>query len=144
MQAACGLAQLEKLDGFIKSRRSNFEYLYNGLLDCDDLLYLPKATENTNPSWFGFPVTLKEESPFNRNDIINYLESKKIGTRLLFAGNVTKQPSMADQNFKILNSLDNTDIVMNNTFWLGVYPGLDKNMLDFVIENIRTILGKNF
>lgn len=144
MQAACGLAQLEKLDGFIKSRRSNFEYLYKGLADCNDLLYLPKATENTNPSWFGFPVTLKEESPFNRNDIINFLDSKKIGTRLLFAGNVTKQPSMADQNYKILNTLDNTDIVMNNTFWLGVYPGLDKNMLDFVIENVRTILGKNF
>ncbi len=144
MQAACGLAQLEKLDNFIENRRSNFEYLYEGLSDCNDFIYLPKATENTKPSWFGFPITIKKESPFRRNEIINFLESKKIGSRLLFAGNVTKQPSMSDQKFKIINSLKNTDIVMNNTFWLGVYPGLTKTMLDYVIDNVRTILGKNF
>ncbi len=144
MQAACALAQLDKLEAFIKKRKENFNYLYEGLKSCQEFINLPQATINSEPSWFGFPVTLNDSSPFGRREIIEYLTSKNIGTRLLFAGNLAKQPSMKNQKFRVHGNLNNTDNIMNSTFWVGVYPGLNNNMLDYIIEHMETILGKNF
>ena len=101
---------------------------------------LPKATKNSDPSWFGFLITIKPESKIKRVDLLNYLDENKIGTRLLFAGNLTKQPYMKGRNFKISGTLTNTDIVMNNSFWVGVYPGLNKKMLDYICLKIKTFL----
>lgn len=144
MQAACGLAQLEKVDEFIKKRRDNFNYLYNHLEPLAEYLILPKATENSNPSWFGFPITVKENSFTNRVDLINYLTEKKVGTRLLFAGNLTKQPYFKDLNYRISGNLDETDLTMNNTFWIGVQPSLDTDELDYVIDCFNEYFGLNF
>lgn len=144
MQAACALAQLDRLDGFIATRKRNYAYLKERLKSCEEFLILPEATANTDPSWFGFPLTLKENAGINRVDLIRYLDQYKIGTRLLFAGNLTRQPYMIGRNFRISGDLQNTDIVMNNTFWLGVYPGLTQEMLDFSIDKIETFFGVNF
>ena len=144
MQAACGLAQLDKLDQFVKARKENFQYLKNRLQSCAEFLELPEATENSDPSWFGFLITIKEESGLNRVDFLRYLDQHKIGTRLLFAGNLTKQPYMANREYRVLGSLDNTDYVMNNSFWVGVYPGLSEEMLSFVCDKIETFCGLNF
>ena len=144
MQAACALAQLDRLDGFIAARKANFAYLKNRLKSCEEFLHLPEATPNSDPSWFGFPVILKESAGVNRVDLLNYLDQNKIGTRLLFAGNLTRQPYMIGKNFRVSGELTNTDIVMRQTFWLGVYPGLNKKMLDYVAEKIETFLGVNF
>jgi CDP-6-deoxy-D-xylo-4-hexulose-3-dehydrase len=140
MQAACGLAQLDKLGDFIQMRKNNFKYLKDNLKSCEDFLMLPKATQNSDPSWFGFLITIKPESKIKRVDLLNYLDENKIGTRLLFAGNLTKQPYMKGRNFKISGTLTNTDIVMNNSFWVGVYPGLNKKMLDYICLKIKTFL----
>jgi CDP-6-deoxy-D-xylo-4-hexulose-3-dehydrase len=137
MQAACGLAQLDRLEDFIAKRRANFAYLYNRLKKCHNFIQLPESTPNSNPSWFGFPIVLKEQSGFQRKDLLVFLNQKKIGTRLLFAGNVVKQPYMVGQKYRISGNLKNTDIVMNQTFWVGVYPGLDKEHLDFIAEKIE-------
>jgi CDP-6-deoxy-D-xylo-4-hexulose-3-dehydrase len=144
MQAACALAQLDRLDGFIAARKSNFAYLRDRLKSCETFLHLPEATPDSDPSWFGFPVILKEGSGVRRVDLLNFLDQNKIGTRLLFAGNLTRQPYMIGQNFRVSGDLTNTDVVMNQTFWLGVYPGLTKEMLDFIVEKIETFLGVNF
>lgn len=144
MQAACALGQLAKLPLFIDSRKKNFEYLYKSLKDCEEFIQLPCKLDKSDPSWFGFPLTVREDSPVKREDIINYLNQKKIGTRLLFAGNVTKQPYLKNLNYKISNNLDNTDKIMNNTFWIGLYPGLTNEMLDFSVYSIRQILGIDF
>ena len=144
MQAACGLAQLNKLDFFIQKRIDNFNYLLNRLQSCKDFIDLPLATENSEPSWFGFPITMKENSPVRRLDLIHFLTQKNIGTRLLFAGNLTKQPSMKKIKFKVFDKLDNTDRIMNHTFWIGVYPGLTEEMLSYVCDNIEIFLGVNF
>ena len=144
MQAACALAQLDKLDGFISSRRANFAHLSEALADCDDELILPQATLNSEPSWFGFPITLRAEAGLQRLDLINYLDQHRIGTRLLFAGNLTRQPYMAGRNYRVPGPLVNTDRVMNQTFWIGVYPGLSTDMLDYAAEHIRLFLGKGF
>lgn len=144
MQAACGLAQLSRLDEFIAKRKHNFSYLKQQLTECQDFLILPEATPNSEPSWFGFPITVKANAGFERNDIISYLEENKVGTRLLFAGNLTKQPYMIGRNFKIHNQLENTDIIMNNTFWIGIYPGLTEEMLDYTALNIREFCGVGF
>ena len=144
MQAACGLAQLNKLDFFIQKRIDNFNYLLNRLQSCKDFIDLPVATENSEPSWFGFPITMKENSPVRRLDLIEFLTQKNIGTRLLFAGNLTKQPSMKDIKFKIFDNLNNTDRIMNHTFWIGVYPGLTEEMLSYVADNIEQFLGVKF
>lgn len=144
MQAACALAQMDKLEGFIAARQANFEYLKEKLASCSEFLILPEATENSSPSWFGFPITIREEAGINRVDLLNYLDQNKIGTRLLFAGNLTRQPYMIGRNFRISGELTNTDRVMHNTFWIGVYPGLTTEMLDFVIEKIETFVGVNF
>ena len=144
MQAACGLAQLDKLDSFIKARKDNFDYLKEKLKSCDEFIHLPEATENSEPSWFGFLITLKENAGVNRVDFLKYLDQNKIGTRLLFAGNLTKQPYMTNRHYRIVGNLENTDYIMNNSFWIGVYPGLTKEMLDFMVNKIETFLGLNF
>jgi len=144
MQAACALAQMDRLDSFIAARRRNFYYLKERLKTCEEFLILPEATPKSDPSWFGFPITLKEEAPVSRVDLLTYLAQYKVGTRLLFAGNLTRQPYMLGRNFRVSGELTNTDIVMNQTFWVGVYPGLRREMLDFLAEKIETFLGVNF
>jgi CDP-6-deoxy-D-xylo-4-hexulose-3-dehydrase len=142
MQAALGLTQLQKLDGFIAARNKNFNYLYSRLSTVEGLI-MPKATEHSEPSWFGFPITLDPKYPVNREELLRFLDSKKIGTRLMFAGNVLKQPAYKDVDFRVVGDLTNTDIVMMRTFWVGVYPGLTKPMLDYIVENIVSfVTGK--
>ncbi|MCK9201237.1 MAG: lipopolysaccharide biosynthesis protein RfbH [Gallionella sp.] len=144
MQAACALAQMDRVEKFIAARKANFAYLKSGLKSCEEFLLLPEATPNSDPSWFGFPITIKEAAGVNRVDLLQYLDQHKIGTRLLFAGNLTRQPYMKGRNFRIAGELTNTDIVMNDTFWIGVYPGLNKEMLDFVIAKLEAFFGVSF
>jgi CDP-6-deoxy-D-xylo-4-hexulose-3-dehydrase len=144
MQAACGLAQLEKAPQFIQARKDNFAFLKMRLKACEDFVYLPEATEHADPSWFGFPITLKENCPVTRLDLLTYLDQNKIGTRLLFAGNLTRQPYMVGANYRVSGLLTNTDDVMNNTFWIGVQPALTLVMLEFVASKIESYLGVNF
>jgi len=140
MQAACGLAQLDRLDVFIEKRKENFNFLYSNLKDLEEFLILPKAEESSDPSWFGFPLSLKTNTKFNRNDLIKYLNENKIGTRLLFSGNLTKQPYMKNINFKIHKDLKNTDFVMERTFWIGIYPALSLKHLEYTVEKIKYYL----
>jgi CDP-6-deoxy-D-xylo-4-hexulose-3-dehydrase len=142
MQAACGCAQIEKLDSFIKIRKENFQFLYNLLEDLEDELILPKATQFSEPSWFGFPISVREDSKIDRDSILKSLNDKKIGTRLLFAGNLTRQPYMEKLNFKTSGNLVNTDFIMNNTFWIGLQPSLNKEMLSYSVETIKKIIQK--
>jgi len=144
MQAACGLAQLKRLPGFIKKRNSNFSYLSNRLSTLTDFIELTMPTENSTPSWFGFPVTVKSDSGVNRVDLTKYLDQNKIGTRLLFAGNLTKQPYFSDIEYRIVGDLINTDITMNQTLWLGIYPGLGEAQLDYIAEKMEEFFGVNF
>lgn len=144
MQAACGLAQLDKLDSFVQIRKANFSYLKERLASCEEFLELPEATENSDPSWFGFLMTIKPNAGIRRVDLLSYLDQNKIGTRLLFAGNLTRQPYMQGRNFRISGNLENTDNVMNNSFWIGVYPGLSQEMLDFSVNKIESFFGVNF
>ncbi|MFH2139929.1 MAG: lipopolysaccharide biosynthesis protein RfbH [Pseudomonadota bacterium] len=144
MQAACALAQMDRVEEFIAARKANFAYLKAGLKNCEEFLLLPEATPNSDPSWFGFPITIKAAAGINRVDLLQYLDQNKIGTRLLFAGNLTRQPYMKGRNFRISGELTNTDTVMNDTFWIGVYPGLSKEMLDFVIAKLEAFFGVNF
>lgn len=144
MQAACALAQLDRLDEFITARRNNFAYLKDRLRSCEDYFYLPEATKNTEPSWFGFPLVLKSSAQTRRVDLLTYLDQYKIGTRLLFAGNLTRQPYMIGRNFRVSGDLTNTDVVMNQTFWLGVYPGLTIEHLDFVATKVEEFFGIGF
>lgn len=144
MQAACALAQMDRLEDFIAKRRANFVYLKERLQSCAEFFHLPEATPNSEPSWFGFPLVLKESCGIKRTDLINYLDQNKIGTRLLFAGNLTKQPYMAGRKFRISGELTNTEIVMNQTFWLGTFPGLDEEHLDYIAEKLEEFLGVNF
>jgi CDP-6-deoxy-D-xylo-4-hexulose-3-dehydrase len=144
MQAACGLAQLEKASQFIKARKKNFAFLKERLKVCEEFLNLPIPTEHSDPSWFGFPITLKENCPVTRLDLLNYLDQNKVGTRLLFAGNITRQPYMKGKNYRISGELKNTDYVMNNTFWIGVQPSLNEEMLEYSAKQIELYLGINF
>jgi CDP-4-dehydro-6-deoxyglucose reductase, E1 len=144
MQAACGLAQLEKAPQFIQARKDNFAFLKERLKDCEEFVHLPQATEHSDPSWFGFPITLKENSPVTRLDLLTYLDQNKVGTRLLFAGNLTSQPYMQGAHYRISGDLTNTDNVMNNTFWIGVQPALTREMLEFAAQKIESYLGVNF
>jgi CDP-6-deoxy-D-xylo-4-hexulose-3-dehydrase len=144
MQAACGLAQLEKARQFIQARKDNFAFLKARLKDCEEFVNLPEATEHSDPSWFGFPITLKENCPVSRLDLLTYLDQNKIGTRLLFAGNLTRQPYMTSANYRISGDLTNTDNVMNNTFWIGVQPALTREMLEFAASKIESYLGVSF
>lgn len=144
MQAACALAQMDRLNEFIDIRRANFNYLYNRLKSCSEFLHLPRATENSEPSWFGFPLVLKETTGTNRIDLLGYLDENKIGTRLLFAGNLTRQPYMANKNYRVSGSLENTDIVMERTFWIGVYPALTAEYLEYTAAKIENFFGVGF
>ncbi|MCF7988422.1 MAG: lipopolysaccharide biosynthesis protein RfbH [Methylovulum sp.] len=141
MQAACGVAQLEKAPQFIQARKDNFAFLKNRLKSCEAFLELPEATEHSDPSWFGFPITVKENSPVTRLELLTYLDQHKIGSRLLFAGNLTRQPYMIGANFRISGDLTNTDNVMNNTFWIGVQPALTTEMLEFAASTIESYMG---
>jgi len=142
MQAAVGLAQLQRLDEFVAVRRRNWQYLRDGLRHLEDVFILPVATANSEPSWFGFCLTLRPDAPFDREDMLRFLnDEKKIGTRLLFGGNLLRQPYMKDRNYRVAGSLDNSDLVMNRTFWIGVYPGLTENHLDFVIETLTDYIN---
>jgi CDP-6-deoxy-D-xylo-4-hexulose-3-dehydrase len=141
MQAALGVTQLAKLDSFIEARRNNFDYLYDKLKNVQGLI-LPRATADSEPSWFGFPITLEPSHPVNREDLLRHLETLKIGTRLMFAGNLMKQPAYRNVDFRVVGNLDNTDIVMLRTFWVGVYPGLTNEMLDYVAHSITEFMGR--
>jgi len=144
MQAACGLAQLQKARAFIEKRKENFAYLKERLASCEEFLLLPNATPKSDPSWFGFPITLKPEAGVDRVHLLNYLNDNKIDTRLLFAGNLTRQPYMKGRNYRVSGDLTNTDVIMNDTFWIGVFPGLDEAHLEFMSEAIESFLGVNF
>lgn len=144
MQAACALAQLDRLDEFIEARKSNFSYLKDRLQSCSNYLHLPEATPKSDPSWFGFPLVLKDSAGVSRVDLLNYLDQNKIATRLLFAGNLTRQPYMMGQTYRVSGELTYTEVVMNNTFWLGVFPGLTHAHLDYMVEKIEAFFGVNF
>ena len=141
MQAACGLAQLARASEFIERRRKNFAFLKARLATCGEFLILPEATPGSNPSWFGFPITLKASAPTSRVDLLQKLDTKKVGTRLLFAGNLTRQPYMSGRNFRVSGELVNTDIVMRDTFWIGVQPSLTEEMMEFACRAIEEALG---
>lgn len=134
MQAAIGVAQLRKLPEFIEKRKHNFALLYNAMKKYDRYLLLPKATVHSEPSWFGFPIVVNADAPFTRTDIVKYLEGNKISTRMLFGGNLLKQPAYNGIRYRLIGSLENTDMVMNNLFWIGVYPGLTEEMLNYILS----------
>jgi CDP-6-deoxy-D-xylo-4-hexulose-3-dehydrase len=139
MQAAIGVAQLKKLPGFVAARRRNFDTLLRGLAHLDEYFVLPEATPGSHPSWFGFPLAVRETSPFNRNQIVRHLEDHKIATRLLFGGNLLRQPAYADIDCRQVGPLINTDFVMDRVFWMGVYPGLSQPMLDYMIDTLASL-----
>lgn len=134
MQAALGVSQIAKLPDFIERRKENFNYLKAALRPLEGYLILPEATPGSDPSWFGFPLGVRDDAPFTRNELTQTLEENKIGTRLLFGGNLIRQPAYEGWPFRVIGDLPNTDFVMNNVFWIGVYPGLTKEMLDFVVK----------
>jgi CDP-6-deoxy-D-xylo-4-hexulose-3-dehydrase len=143
IQAAIGLAQLDRLDSFVELRRRNWNYLKAGLKGLEEFLALPEVAENSDPSWFGFALTVKSGGPKTRNQIVQELNEAKIATRLLFGGNLLRQPAFIGTPRRVVGDLKNTDIVMNDTFWIGVWPGLTLPMLDYVIETLHRILGKS-
>jgi len=143
MQAALGASQLTKLPEFIARRKANFQHLKNALKGLDDCLILPEATPHSDPSWFGFPIAVRENAPFRREDLIRALEASKIGTRLLFGGNLLRQPAYQDCQYRVVGNLRNTDFVMNNVFWVGVYPGLTQPMLDYVAATITAFVAQS-
>ena len=136
MQAALGASQITKLPEFVKRRKENFRHLFRALQPLEDVLVLPEATPGADPSWFGFPIGVRETAPFNRQDLVRTLEARKIGTRLLFAGNLLRQPAYESCEHRVVGELKNTDFAMNNVFWIGVYPGLTNEMLDHVAETV--------
>ena len=146
MQAAVGIAQLEKLPGFIKKRKHNWSRLYEQLSDLEDKIILPEPVENSDPSWFGFLISIRPESGLNRNDVINYIESHNIQTRLLFSGNIIKQPCFDEirdtSAYRVVGNLKQTDFIMSNTFWVGVYPGMTDEMIDYMAQIIREAVEK--
>lgn len=142
MQAAVGVAQLAKLPSFIAARRRNFDLLRQGLSDLQEHLILPEATPFSEPSWFGFPITVAESAPFTRNELVRFLEQRKIATRLLFGGNLVRQPAYRSQPYRVVGALTNTDRIMNNTFWVGVYPGLNETMLSFIVDSIHLFVNR--
>lgn len=137
MQAAVGCAQLSKLPEFVAKRQHNFKFLHNQLQDLQDILSLPMATLKSDPSWFGFPLFVREDAAFTRNDLVQHLEEKRIGTRLLFAGNLVRQPAYKGLNYRVVGDLANSDRVMQGVFWVGVFPGLTEEMLVYTASTIR-------
>jgi CDP-6-deoxy-D-xylo-4-hexulose-3-dehydrase len=142
IQAAIGLAQLEKVDTFIKARRENWSYLRELLTDLEDVFILPESAPLSNPSWFGFALTIRPGIFVERNEVISYLESKKIATRLLFGGNLLRQPAFSNIKMRQVSSLVSSNLILTNTFWLGVWPGLNKTMLEYVSEELHSFLGR--
>jgi len=140
IQAAIGLSQLNKADMFVEKRRINHKLAYEKLKLLEEVFILPEATEHSNPSWFGFMLTIRDCKKFNRNKMVEFLEQNKIGTRLLFGGNLTKQPAYKDANYRIFNDLNNTDKVMNDSFWLGVWPGLEEHHYDYITEVLKKFI----
>lgn len=140
MQAAVGLAQLDRLDGFIAARSRNFDHLTEVLKPLEDLLILPEATPNSCPSWFGFPITLRESCPVTRDALIRHLDERRIGTRLLFGGNLIRQPYMRGRDYRVVGELANADIVTDRTFWIGLYPGLGQDHLQYAAETITNFV----
>jgi len=134
MQAAVGVAQLNKLPGFVEKRKNNFNYYMENLKKYEGIFVLPEKCKKADPSWFGFILTVKDSAPFNRDKIVGFLESKKIATRMLFGGNLVKQPGYMNKSHRLVSDLKNTDKIMNQSFWIGVYPGLTREMQDYVIE----------
>lgn len=137
MQAAIGLEQLKKVPSFVDARKRNFQHLHNGLRDMEDFFILPKATVNSDPSWFGFILTVKDNVHFTKNEIVNFLEENRIQTRMLFAGNLTRQPAFEGVNYRVHGDLTNTDKILNDTFLVGVYPGLTEEMIEYMINSIK-------
>tara|TARA_R110001599_G_scaffold81173_1_gene219057 strand:+ start:2973 stop:4286 length:1314 start_codon:yes stop_codon:yes gene_type:complete len=144
MQAACGLAQLDSVEQFVEARKANFKYLKAALVSCEEFLELPEATENSDPSWFGFPLTLKETAGVTRVELLKFMDEAKVGTRLLFAGNLTRQPYFENIEYRIHGDLTVTDRIMNQTFWVGVYPGLTNDHLDYIVSKFEEFFGLNF
>jgi CDP-6-deoxy-D-xylo-4-hexulose-3-dehydrase len=142
MQAAVGVAQLGKLQGFIEARRRNFQFLYEGLRELQDYFILPRATPLSQPSWFGFPLAIRPDAPFSRDDLSRYLEERKIATRLLFGGNLLRQPAYQGVRHRKVGDLANSDFVLNHALWLGVWPGLTETMLSYVIETVQEMVRK--
>jgi CDP-6-deoxy-D-xylo-4-hexulose-3-dehydrase len=147
LQAAIGCAQIEKLNSFVKARRNNWQILYDGLKDLEEFFILPQAQKNSKPSWFGFMLTVRQNAPFSRDCLVQYLEQNNIQTRMLFAGNFLRQPAFNQirkqkNTYKIIGEFTNTDIIMNQSFWLGVYPGLNKPILKYIIETIKNYCSK--
>ena len=142
MQAALGSSQIDKLDRFVQARKDNFKYLESRLTGVEGLI-LPKATPKSDPSWFGYPITLDPGHTVDRQSLLRFLDDRKIGTRLLFAGNLLKQPAYRNIDHRVISDLKNTDVVMNRTFWVGTYPGLTNEMLDFVADSIIEFVGKS-
>lgn len=140
MQAAVGVEQLKKFTGFTKARKKNWQILYEGLEKYRDYFILPKVADNSDPSWFGFLLTVKENAPFSRNEITSYLEENKIATRLLFSGNILRHPSFENVTYRVCGNLSNTDRIMNDTFWIGVYPGLIEEHLQYILKKFYTFL----
>jgi len=138
MQAAVGVAQLQKLTGFIEARRCNFDLLRAGLRELEEFFILPEATAWSDPSWFGFPIAVRSDAPFSRNHVTRHLEDCKIATRLLFGGNLVRQPAYRDRQFRVAGTLANTDFVMDNVFWIGVYPGVSR-VIEYMIESLHSL-----
>jgi CDP-6-deoxy-D-xylo-4-hexulose-3-dehydrase len=140
MQAACGLAQLQKAPDFIRRRKENFLYFKEQLKKLEDVFILPEVARNSDPAWFGFPLSVRESSKIDRTELTIYLDKNKIGTRLLFAGNLSRQPYMRHQRYRIAGNLDKTDFVMKNTFWIGLWPGIDSEMIDYIVDHLETFV----
>jgi len=142
MQAAIGVEQLKKLPNFIEMRKANFRVLYAGLESFKNYFVLPAMADGSDPSWFGFPILVRNDAPFSRSEIVAYLEGNKIATRMLFGGNLTKQPAYDHIKYRIPDALDNTDLIMNDLFWIGVYPGLDRSRIEYILSNFYVFLNK--
>lgn len=142
IQAALGVTQLEKIHEFHAARKKNFVYLLEAFKEVEDFI-LPQATAESDPSWFGFPITLRDESPINREELLRFLDSRLIGTRLMFAGNILRQPGYTNIEHRVVGSLENADRIMRRSFWLGVYPGLSQPMLEYVVNNVLEYIDEN-
>jgi CDP-6-deoxy-D-xylo-4-hexulose-3-dehydrase len=143
MQAAIGVAQLDKLEGFIQKRKEHFSLIYEGLKPYEERIVLPEATPESDPSWFGFVITVREGAGFTRNELTGYLEQNGIETRNLFSGNITRQPAFLDVPKRQVGDLKNSDYIMNNTFFVGVYPGLDSVQIEYVLDRFREFFGSH-